>query len=298
MALSQEGILMQWNALPWLGTAKWCMFDCGEPNGSMTRTLWELRDGKLTLRWPFNDYLGVSDMWRIPKNAYFFLQSQWTEKPMIHIVGHWTWPEAEGRQRQVRVYSNCDTVELFLNGKSLGMNKPLTDDRVWQDFRSLIEKYHEPEELNDQFCRQRLPGSHLQHPPFAWDGVDYQSGTLLAVGKKGSVTVRHQIRTAGAAHGLALKPDKDSVAADGADVIFVEARVVDSAGTIVPKARNWISFSIEGPGRLLGGTTEVDAISGIAAINVQSVGRTGTIVVKATSPGLASASIRVPAENR
>ncbi|MGH7967597.1 MAG: glycoside hydrolase family 2 protein, partial [Limisphaerales bacterium] len=153
MALSQEGLLMQWNALPWLGTAKWCMYDCGEPNGSVTRSLWAPRDGKQTLRWPFNDYLGVSDMWRIPKNAYFFLQSQWTEKPMIHIVGHWTLPEDVGRSRKVRVYSNCDTVELFLNGRSLGVRKPATQERVWQDFRSLVEKYHEPEQLSDQFAK-------------------------------------------------------------------------------------------------------------------------------------------------
>jgi beta-galactosidase len=296
MAIVQEGFLMQWNALPWLGTAKWCMFDCGEPNGSVTRTLWEPHDGRLALRWPFNDYLGVSDMWRIPKNAYFFFQSQWTEKPMVHIVGHWTWPDDTGRARKVRIYSNCDTVELFLNGKSLGLQKPLTQERVWQDFRLLVEKYHEPEELRGQFTRERLPGSQLKHPPFAWDEVAYQPGTLLAVGKKGNATVHQQLRTAGPAKAIVLKPDKDSLAADAADVVFIEADVVDSAETVVPTARNWITFSAEGPGRLLGGTTRIDAITGVAAINVQSTGEAGEIVVKATSPGPASASLRLSAK--
>lgn len=295
MALVQEGFLMQWNALPWLGTAKWCMFDCGEPNGSCTRTLWAPHDGKLTLRWPFNDYLGVSDMWRIPKNAYFFLQSQWTEKPMVHIVGYWTWPEAAGTQRQIRVYSNCDEVELFLNGKSMGARKPVAQDRVWQDFRMLVEKYHEPEGLNDQFARTRLPGSHLLHPPFVWEEVVYQAGTLRAVGKKGNMTVRHELRTAGAAKGIVLKPHKESLAADGADVLFIEADVVDSAGTVVPTARNWLSFSAKGPGRLLGGATHIDAITGVAAINLQSTGQAGEIVVNATSPGLAPATLRLTA---
>jgi beta-galactosidase len=295
MALSQEGLLMQWNALSWLGTAKWCMYDCGEPNGSVTRSLWAPRDGRLTLRWPFNDYLGVSDMWRIPKNAYFFLQSQWTEKPMVHIVGQWTWAEQVGKQRQIRVYSNCDTVELFLNGQSLGERKPAAQERVWQDFRALVEKYHEPEQLSGQFAEARLPGSHLQHPPFVWDDVSYKSGKLLAIGKKGNTTVHHQISTAGEAKVIALKADKEALAADGADVVFIEADVVDSAGTVVPTAQNWITFSATGPGRLLGGTTEIDAITGVVAINLQSTGAEGEIVVKATSPGLASATLRVPA---
>ncbi|HKT11889.1 MAG TPA: glycoside hydrolase family 2 TIM barrel-domain containing protein [Terriglobia bacterium] len=295
MALSQEGLLMQWNALPWLGTAKWCMFDCGEPNGSVTRSLWAPEDGRMNLRWPFNDYLGVSDMWRIPKNAYFFLQSQWTEKPMVHIVGHWTWPEDAGRSRTVRIYSNCDTVELFLNGHSLGAQKPATQDRVWQDFRQLVEKYHEPEQLSDQFAKAKLPGAHLRHPPFVWDDVAYQQGNLLAVGKKGSVTVRHEIRTAGAAKRIVLKPDKKSIVADGADVVFLQADVVDSAGTVVPTAQNWIAFSATGPGRLLGGAKEIDAISGTVAINVQSIGEAGEIVVRATTPGLDSATLRIAA---
>jgi len=294
MALVQEGYLMQWNALPWLGTAKWCMFDSGEPNGSCTPTLWEQDDGRLSLRWPFNDYLGVSDMWRIPKNAYFFLQSQWTEKPMIHIVGHWTWPKDVGRPRNVRVYSNCDTVELFLNGRSLGVHKPVPHERVWQDFQLLVEKYRDAEEFREQFSRERVPGSYLQHPPFAWDEVAFQPGSLLAVGKKGNATVRHQLRTAGLPKGVMLKPDKKSIAADGSDVVFIEANVVDSAGTVVPTARNWITYSAEGPGRLLG-TTTVDAITGVAAINIQSTGEAGGIVVKAESPGLSSALLRLTA---
>ena len=294
-AMACEGYMMQWNALPWLGTAKWSMFDTGEVNGTATRTLWERRDGAITLRWPFNDYFGISDMWRLPKEAYYMFQAEWTEKPMVHIVGHWTWPEDAGRSRAVRIYSNCDTVELFLNGQSLGERKPATQERVWQDFRALVEKYRETGELGGQFTQERLQGSQLKHPPFAWDDVAYKPGKLMAVGKKGSATVRHQISTAGDAKGVFQKPDKVTLAADGADVVFIEADVVDSAGTVVPTAQNWITFSATGPGRLLGGATEIDAITGVVAINLQSTGAEGEIVVKATSPGLASATLRVPA---
>jgi beta-galactosidase len=294
-SLFQEGYLMQWNAMPWLGTVKWCMFDCGEVNGSSTRTLWEFPDGKITLRWPFNDYLGVSDMWRLPKNAYFFLQSQWTERPMVHIVGHWTWTEKPAQQRSVRVYSNCDTVELFLNGRSLGAHQPVSQERVWQDFHGMIERY---KDLDDRYSQKRFPGAHLLHPPFVWDQVSYQPGTLVAVGQKGQTQIRHELRTAGAPQKVLLKAQMPNLAADGKDVRFVEADIADDAGTIVPTARNWVSFSVTGPARLLGGATQIDAISGIAAINVQSTGQAGEIIIEAKSPGLEAGSARLVAVKR
>jgi beta-galactosidase len=291
MALIQEGFQMQWNAMPWLGTAKWCMFDCGEVNGTVSRSLWTPPDDKLTLRWPFNDYLGVSDMWRLPKNAYFFFQSQWTEKPMVHLVGHWTWPQQEGKPRQIRVYSNCDTVELLLNGRSLGVHQPAAQDRVWADFRAVADKYTELR--TDQFAHRLLPGAHLTHPPFIWDNIGYQAGKLVARGRKGGTVVEHELRTAGESRKILLQPEKKSLAADGIDVSFVKAAVVDQDGTTVPSARPWINFTIQGPGRLLGGTTIIDAITGLAAINVQSTGEAGEIVLEASSAGLESGSASI-----
>jgi beta-galactosidase len=293
MALIQEGFLMQWNAMPWLGTAKWCMFDCGETNGTVSRSLWTPPDDKLTLRWPFNDYLGISDMWRLPKNAYFFFQSQWTERPMVHIVGHWTWPQQEGKQRQIRVYSNCDTVELLLNGRSLGVHQPASQERVWADFRVPAEKYSELR--SDQFARKLLPGAHLTHPPFVWDNVGYQPGTLVARGRKRDAKVQHELRTAGGGQKIILNAEKQSLAADGMDVSFIKAAVADANGTTVPSARPWIRFTIQGPGRLLGGTTIIDAITGLAAINVQSTSEPGEIVVEAASVGLETGSVRIRA---
>jgi beta-galactosidase len=296
-ALHCEGYLMQWNALPWLGTAFWCMFDCSEPGGGAARSLWEHLDGTLTLRWQVTDYYGAADMWRLPKNSYFLFQSEWTEKPMVHIVSHWTWPGHEGSSRQVRVYSNCDTVEIFLNGRSLGPRKPAAQERIWKDFRLAVDKYRNRGEAfeTDRFNQDRLPGSFLRHPPFVWDDVRYEPGSLVAVGRKGSVIVRDERRTAGKAEKLALKADKPTLKADEQDVAFIEADVVDAAGTVVPTARPWISFTAEGPGRLLGGTTEVDAISGVAVINLQSSGDPGEVIISATSVGLSSGTIRLRA---
>lgn len=291
-ALLLEGRWMQWNALPWLGTAKWCMFDPSSVNSVRTQALYHRRDGQVSLRWPFNDYRGVADMWRLPKNGYYFFESQWTEKPMVHIVGHWTWAGQEVSKRSVRVYSNCDAVELFLNGRTLGVQKPATQERVWQDFRRVMDQYKSPDEFN----QERLPGAALGHPPFVWDDVTYETGRLVAVGRKGDVTVRDEIRTAGAPARISLRAEKAELESDGADVSYLEADVVDSAGVVVPEARPWIRFSVAGPGRLLGAGTEVDAISGIAAVNVQSAGEPGEIVVTASSPGLASGSARIQAK--
>lgn len=293
-ALLLEGYLMQWNALPWLGTAKWCMFDTGELNARRTRPLWDraFPGGPVTFRWPFDDYLGVADMWRLPKEGYFFLQSQWTEKPMIHIVGRWTWPGEEGRPRTVRVYSNCSSAELFLNGKSLGARQPETNDEVWQDFRAAIAPYG----MTDEFNGTPLPGAGLRHPPFVWTNVVYEPGRLEAFCRESGNTLRDVAQTAGDPARIVLKSAKERIAADDEDVSFIEAEVVDRNGVIVPGARPWISFAVEGPGRLLGGATEIDAISGVAAINVQSAGRAGEIRVTATSPGLAPGVVSLRAE--
>ena len=81
--------------------------------------------------------------------------------------------------------------------------------------------------------------------------------------------------------------------ANDEDVSFIEADVVDAQGVVVPEARPWIHFAVEGPGRLLGGTKYIDAISGVAAINVQTTGQPGEIVVTATSAGLEPGSARI-----
>jgi len=294
-----EGYLMQWNALPWLGTAKWCMFDTGEIDADHTRgvDVWPWPDGKVDLRWPFDDYMGVSDMWRLPKNGFYFLQSQWTEKPMIHIVSHWTWPGQEGQTRRVRVYSNCDKAELLLNGRSLGVRRPESNDRVWQNFRRLLDRDKAfngglPDRTGD-FSQAPFPGATLQHPPFVWDAVPYEEGSLVAIGHKGETVARDEVRTAGPPARIVLKSEKSVLAIDQEDVSFLEADVVDANGTIVPDSHPWVRFTVNGPGRLLGGATEIDAISGVVAINVQTTGIPGEILVTAAAPSLDPGSVRL-----
>jgi beta-galactosidase len=288
-ALLMEGFWMQYSTLPWLATAKWVMFDTGEPNSTGTMSVFTRNwEGRVNFRWPFNDYYGVSDMWRLPKEGYFFLRSQWTDKPMVHIVGHWT-ADAGKNPRTVRVYSNADTVELTLNGRSLGAHEPARPAQVWRDFKFFYDQFG----VQDQFSQALLPGAKLLHGPFVWEDVPFEPGTLAAIARKGPATVRDEQRTPGAMARIMLKSEKTTLDAGGEDVTFVEADVVDDAGNIVPDARPWIHFDVRGPGHFLGQMTDIDAISGIAAINVQTIGDMGEITVTASSPGLKTGVLTV-----
>ena len=116
---------------------------------------------------------GVADMWRIPKDAYYFHQSQWSRDPMLHICGHWTWPAHEGNPRQVRVYSNGKKVELFLNGRPLG-------------------------------AQDAGQGDRLKHPPFLFE-APHEPGVLKAVAHfDGREPLSEEVHTAGKPNRLEL----------------------------------------------------------------------------------------------
>ena len=104
------------------------------------------------------------------------------------------------------------------------------------------------------------------------------TGKSTLIANQGSSTVPRVLCTAGRPARIELKAEKESVTADDKEVCFIEADVVDPQGVTVPDARPWIHFVVEGPARLQGGATHIDAISGVAAINVQSTGQQGEIV--------------------
>jgi len=204
------------------------------------------------------------------------VKAQWTEDPFVYIVGHWTWPGQEGSAKTVRVYSTCDEVELFLNGKPLGRRKPesMADliaewkrDRVWESWPSVP------------------PETHLRHGPFVWRDIPYAAGTLRAIGLKNGRQVVDERKTAGDAYQILLQPDRNSISGDGRDALRIVAVIADKDGVPVPSAMPWLTFHVEGPGRLLG-TAVLDAVWGMAAINVLSKPGTGDITVTVSSPGL------------
>jgi beta-galactosidase len=207
---------------------------------------------------------GMTDIWRIPKEVFYFYQSQWSAMPMIHIVGHWTWSGQENRRREVKVYSNAPEVELFLNGRSLGVKKD------------------EPEVAG------------LAHPPRVWE-VQYQPGVLRAVARFSGAELADERKTAGSPQRIVLTSDAAELrSGDSESLAYLTAAVVDQDNTPVPGASVPITFTSYGPGELLpqtwpGHATGFtwNAIAGMTRIAFRSTARTGDAVISAYSPGLA-----------
>ena len=191
-------------------------------------------------RWPNKlSSAGSIDTCGFPKDTYFFYQSLWTQAPVLHLMPHWNWLGKEGEVIQVTCFTNCDTVELFLNGKSLGtkgFNFPAT---------GMVGDYNQYPSRS----LQRVTTSNLH---LEWD-VAYQPGTLEAVGSRnGQVVTTVKTVTTGAPAALRLAVDRPLITAGRDDVAHVRVEVVDANGQLVPTANDPITFSLEGQGRILG----------------------------------------------
>jgi beta-galactosidase len=242
---------------PWVaGQFLWTGFDyIGEPS---------------PFSWPsVSSYFGVVDLCGFPKDRYYLYQSQWTDKPMAHILPHWNWQGFEGKEIPVWCYSNCESVELFLNGKSLGEKK-------FSDTKDL----------------------HLE-----WK-VPYTPGTLKAVGKnKGKTECVDEIQTAGSPSKILLMPDRTEINADGEDLSIIKVVIVDKEGRICPNADELVKFKIEGNGIIAGvgngnpisheyfKTGKRKAFHGLCLAVVQSKLERGKISLSAESEGLQSEKV-------
>jgi len=245
-------------------------------------------------RWPNHGATaGCIDSCGFPKDGYYFYQSQWTEKPMLHLFPHWNWKGREGQFITVACYTNCDNVELFLNGRSVGM-KGYAFPRFGMQGR-----YGQsgPQAMNGIRTTNDL---HL-----AWD-VPYEPGTLRAVGtKNGQQVAATEVSTTGDPAALELSVDRDSIRADRRDVAHVTVKVVDAQGRVHPDADNEIAFEIQGEGRLIGVDNgdmsshedfkgkQRKASHGLCLAIVQSGAAAGQIRITATSPGLKQVSATI-----
>jgi len=232
----------------------------------------------------------VIDMINQPKDGYYFYQSQWINQPVLHLFPHWNWAGREGQVIPVVAFTNCDTVELFVNGKSWGMKaqefpRPGTSGG-WN-------KYDKPE------VRSTTADLHL-----TWD-VPYQPGVLKAVGRKNGKQIIQEIHTTGAPAEIHLSTDTMKVLATGSDVAVINVTVTDSQGNIVPTASNSIKYTITGNGKLLGldngdlrdltlfQSNERKVYKGKAQLVVQAGRQAGTITVTAHADGIKDASITI-----
>ncbi len=258
---SAEGWWRFCNARPWMsGGFIWTGFDYrGEPSPN---------------GWPnINSQYGIIDTCGFPKDSFFYYQSWWTDKPVLHLFPHWNWPGYEGKEIAVWVYSNLDRVELFLNGKGLGAKDVKKDSHV------------------------------------AWN-VKYAPGSIEARGwKDGKQVMTTKRETTGVAAKLVMKADRQDLRADGEDVAMFAIEVQDAQGRTVPITDNEVTFRVSGSGKLVGvgngdptdhapdkGASR-KAFSGYCMAVVQSSKSAGDIKVEATSPGLSSASVTISAKS-
>ncbi|HEX6470118.1 MAG TPA: glycoside hydrolase family 2 TIM barrel-domain containing protein [Streptosporangiaceae bacterium] len=254
-------------------------------------------------------FFGAVDTAGFPKDMYWLFRSQWTAEPMVHLLPmNWT-DHRSGEPVQVWAYANVDTVELFLNGKSLGVRR--FDRKTTTDGRRYLETTEATHD-DKTVTSGPFPGSYTSPNGsagklhLAWT-VPFTPGTLVAkASRDGRVVATDELKTAGAPAALRLTPDKRVIAADGRSLSFVTVDVVDARGVTVPGATNAIDFRVGG-GALAGldnGREESaenykassrQAWAGKALAIVQSGGRPGRITITATSPGLRGGSATIAA---
>jgi hypothetical protein len=255
--------------------------------------------------WVGFDFLGESGSWpsRGSASGMFdtcgFLKPRsalrvalWSEKPVVFAgvrsargggrpggrggaaaENHWNWQNDSRPELPVDVYANCETVELFLNGQSLG----------------------------------RKPSAEATNCVFSWY-VPFKSGELKALGTRAGQTIEHRLVTAGAPARFELVADRTQLAADGRDVAHVEVRLVDTNGVLVPNADLLCTAKVTGSGRLLGldngDQRDMTALTlpsrrtrqGRALALVQTARKTGTIEMTVSAPGLPEARLSLRAE--
>lgn len=217
-----------------------------------------------------SSYFGIVDLAGFKKDRFYLYQAKWRpDLPMAHILPHWTWPERVGQTTPVHVYTSGDEAELFLNGQSLGRQA-----KAQYEYR------------------------------LRWDDVLYEPGELSVVTyKDGQQWATDSVETAGEAAQLQLRADRPMLRASGTDLAFLTVRVLDAQGRLVPRAAHPVSFSVSGPGEIVGTdngdptdrtvfpSTTRDAFFGMALVIVRGLPeQSGVVTVAATAGGLSEAS--------
>lgn len=251
---------------PWvIGEFVWTGFDyLGEP--TPYDTSWPSR----------SSYFGINDLAGLPKDRFYLYRSRWnTKDETLHILPHWNWKGREGQTTPVFVYTNYDSAELFVNGKSMG-----------------IQKKH-------------ITGTLQNRYRLMWMDVSYEPGTLkvIAFDKAGNPVAEKEIHTAGKPYKIVLNPDRKTIKADGKDLAYVEVSVVDKNGVPCPIATNQLQFKVTGNGTYRaacnGDATSLEQFhlptmrlfSGKLVVLVQSTTVTGDIKLFVKGRGLKSSTL-------
>ena len=204
----------------WGNTAEewWSFYDAREwLAGGFAWTGFDYRGETTPYKWPcISSHFGILDTCGFAKDTAYYYKTWWGSEPALHLLPHWNWEGKEGQEIAVWVYCNQDSVELFLNGASLGS---------------------QPVKKN----------GHLE-----WK-VKYAPGTLEARASKGGrVVLTEKRETAGPAAKIVAVADRSNIASDGQDLAVINVSIVDAQGRPVPTADNKVTFAVNGPGRVIG----------------------------------------------
>lgn len=276
-----------------LGEFIWTGFDyLGEPTPYGGRD--NSSNGYWNDDWPSHaSYFAPVDLCGFPKDRFYLYQSQWTTEPMVHVLPHWNWEGKEGEIIPVFAYTNCDSAELFVNGKSYGKKikgKDLTD--VNTEYRGY---------LNSGYGFKR--GVYKSKYRLSWN-VPYKAGNIKIVAyKNGKEVATKKISTAGKPAKIRLIADRSAIDADGKDLSFITVRIEDKDGNLCPNASNLVNFEVTGNGVLEavgnGNSASLEsfqkdfikAFYGKSLAIIKSNEIAGSIKITATSKGLVSETI-------
>ena len=216
-----------------------------------------------------SSYFGIVDLAGFPKDVYYMYQSEWTNKNVLHVFPHWNWKK--GQTIDVwAYYNNADEVELYLNGVSQGVKKKGENE------------YH-------VFWR-----------------LNFEPGTVKVISRKnGKEVLMREIHTAGEPFKIKLTADRNEINADGTDLSFVTAEVLDKDGNLCPNADNLVKFTLSDHGFIAGvdngnqislekfKASERKVFYGKCLAIVQNKNKKGTITLKAASEGLKATEITI-----
>ncbi|HBH09498.1 MAG TPA: beta-galactosidase [Rikenellaceae bacterium] len=232
-----------------------------------------------------SSYFGIIDLAGFPKDRYWLYKSRWSSEPVLHLMPHWNCAGREGQVTPVQAYTNCVSAELFVNGKSYG--RKTKGDKEYR---------------------------------FLWDNVIYEPGTVKIIGQTSDgQTVESIIRTTGSPEKILMAceygrgPSTDfggdcapasTQTYSSEDIIFVDVKIADSHGDMVPTACDKIKFSVSGAGEIVavdaGDATchtpfhsdEIKAFNGLASVIVRRT-KPGAIAIKAESDGMEAGELVV-----
>ena len=244
--------------------------------------------GRFPTRSSASGLVSLSDF---KKTGFYFRQSLWSDKPMVYlatiapkredhpgswspVMEYWNWSKYKGKEITVIAYTNSESVELYLNGKSMGT--------------------------------QKLTGS--KNHVLRWE-VPFTAGTLRAVAYNNGKEIAHyELKTAGKPSKIVLKSDRKTIGSNQRDIANIEIQVLDKNGIVVPDADNEVSLTIDGPARNIGldngdhqnvnsyKDNNHRVYKGKARMVIRSTGDKGTIHVLASAPGLKEATVEIQAQ--